>query len=80
MLAFCTVLDTVSPLSCEEKVRLLTAYNDTTADYAAAVGEMTRFHISAELLERLRVIAEKARKASEVARLELDRHIKEHGC
>lgn len=73
-------LDTVSPLSCEAKVRLLTAYHDTTAEYAAAVGEMTRFHISAELLERLRGIAEEARKASEAARLKLDRHITEHGC
>ena len=65
---------------CEEKVRLLTAYHDATAEYSAAVGDMARFHISTDLLKRLRGIAEEGRKASEAARLELDQHIAEHGC
>jgi hypothetical protein len=67
---------------CEEQARLLTVYRAKVAAYSASVNDLTltRGKILKEDYDRLADVAEKARTASEVARLALGRHTQSHGC
>jgi hypothetical protein len=67
---------------CEQKQKLITAYSDSIAGYAAAVNDLhiTRRKSLKKDYERLRLLAEDARETVEGARLALDWHTQEHGC
>lgn len=67
-------------LRCEEKLRLLVAYQQPTSAYCSAVSNMMILRISEEEFARLRDAAEKARRDSVAARDALEQHVKEHGC
>jgi hypothetical protein len=67
---------------CEKRARLLTFYRSTVSIYSASVNDLTlmRSMITLQEYSRLSAAVEKARMASETARLALDRHMEEHGC
>ena len=67
---------------CEEKGRLLQAYNDATREFSERVAAMNaKIGITQkkdyELLERA---VEDARLKSEQARIAYERHVADHGC
>jgi hypothetical protein len=71
-----------TPAGCEERSRLLQAYNDATREFSERVSALnarigvTQKH-EYELLERA---AEDARLKSEQARIAYERHVADHGC
>ena len=67
---------------CEEKTKLIEAYKVSVANYSTAVNDLnlTRGKISKPEYDHLLSNSEKARTASESARLELERHTRNHGC
>ena len=65
--------------NCEDKLRLLVAYQMATDAYSKAVSELVTARPKAEYDELSRV-AEQARYASMDARDRLERHKEEHGC
>ena len=71
-----------TPMSCEEKARLVRLYNVATVGFSAAVKELNRRIGTSpkEEYERLTRISNEARVQSEQARLALERHIADHGC
>jgi hypothetical protein len=67
---------------CAVKSSLLDYYKEATAAYSAAVKQLQK---SIDMQERsaredLRKIAEDRRSQSEQSRLELEQHIRSHGC
>jgi hypothetical protein len=67
---------------CDEKARLLRALTVADSDYGRAVAvlhEMLGIMRKADY-QRLTRFSEEARRKSEQARVELDRHVSEHGC
>jgi len=69
-------------MSCEEKRRLATEYEATTAKFSDAVTELRKkMGTSAkEEYQRLDRAANEARVKSEQARLALEQHISAHRC
>jgi hypothetical protein len=69
-------------MSCEEKKRLATEYESTTAKFAEAVADLRKkMGTSAkEEYQRLDRAANEARVRSEQARLALEQHVSAHGC
>ena len=67
-------------MKCEEKERLLAAYQKGIALYSLALAQMVDGIRASKPYEDLRELTENARMKSENARLELDAHISEHGC
>ena len=69
-------------MACEEKGRLLAAYELATKQFAASVTDLhqkTGVSKKAEYDQLQRVSAE-ARNKSEQARLALEQHVSTHGC
>jgi hypothetical protein len=67
---------------CEERSRLLQAYNDATREFSDRVSALNaRIGVTPkheyDLLERA---AEDARLKSEQARIAYERHVTDHGC
>jgi len=69
-------------MPCKQQTLLLNVYRAKVTAYSASVNDLsvTRGKIQIQEYERLLVVSDKARIASEAARLALDRHSKEHGC
>ena len=69
-------------MNCEEKNRLATEYESSTAKFAEAVAELRKkMGTSAkEDYDRLDRAANEARVKSEQARLALEQHIAAHRC
>ena len=69
-------------MACEEKERLLAAYQRTTEKFSHAVTELHhKIEISSqEEYQRLQRVADEARVHSERARLALESHSAAHGC
>ena len=67
---------------CEEKSRLVLAYEATTKNFAASITELQQKMgtSSKDEYERLRRIVDETRVKSEQSRLALEQHIAEHGC
>jgi hypothetical protein len=67
---------------CKEQTLLLNVYRAKVVAYSASVNDLTvmRGKISKEDYDRLADVTDKARTASEAARLALYRHTQEHGC
>ena len=67
---------------CSDKRRLLEAYQKSTTEFADRLTALNdRIGTSTKTeYEPLRHSVDEARVASEHARLELERHIQEHGC
>ena len=68
--------------SCVKKQDLAKSYDIAMKDYARAVAMLRRHKgtMPTEDYDRLRTYSLKMRSDCESARLELDRHIVEHGC
>jgi hypothetical protein len=68
--------------SCEEKARLATEYNVTTAAFSEAVKQLHQRIGTSPKKEytRLTQISNEARVQSEQAQLALEKHIAAHGC
>jgi len=66
--------------SCEEKLKLLIAYQQLTHAHSTAVGDMALINLSGAEYEQRKAAADKARIAAVDARKQLDLHIAEHGC
>ena len=68
--------------NCEEKTRLLIAYQATREKYSTAVSELAKKMGTTPKLEydNLHRLAEQARYESLDARDRLERHTAEHGC
>jgi hypothetical protein len=66
----------------EEQIRLLNLYKASVSNYSTSVNDLTvtRGKTSKHDYDRLVALRDKARTASEVARLALDRHTWEHAC
>ena len=69
-------------MRCEEKTKLIKAYKVSVANYSTAVNDLnlTRGKISKPEYDRLFLMSETARTASEEARLDLDRHTQKREC
>jgi uncharacterized protein YjcR len=69
-------------MNCDEKQRLMNAYEAATSQYSKAVTEcQQKLGISTQDKYReLQRTAEQARLDSEKARRELETHAKSHGC
>jgi hypothetical protein len=68
-------------MSCETRARLLKLYSNRTREFVDQVWKTRREPKPEEQrLDGLVLEAEKARKAAEEAREELNRHCEEHGC
>lgn len=69
-------------MRCEEKHKLIEAYKSSVVNYATAVNDLnlTRGKTSKAEYDRLLVSSETTREISEIARLALDRHTREHDC
>jgi hypothetical protein len=67
---------------CEEKLRLTEQYQTANAAFSGAVQMLVRNMgtVSREEHERLRRNSEQMRLESEAGRLNLMRHIEQHGC
>jgi hypothetical protein len=67
---------------CEEKIRLLKAYDQTATDFAERVNTMNRDggKTSKDEYETMLMAVERARLTSESARLALDQHVMTHRC
>ena len=72
----------IIPENCEEKMRLLVAYQTATDAYSKAVAELvTKMGVTRKAeYEALNTAAEQTRYASLDARDRLERHKAEHGC
>ena len=71
-----------TPAGCEERSRLLQAYNDATREFSDRVSALNaRIGVTPkheyDLLERA---SEDARLKSEQARITYERHVADHGC
>ena len=69
-------------LGCDERARLLNEYNSATMAFSASVAELVQkpgTTLEGEY-KRLKNAADQARIATEQARLNLEKHIAEHGC
>ena len=69
-------------LGCDERARLLNEYNSATMAFSASVAELVQkagTTLQGEY-NRLKNAADQARIAAEQARLNLEKHIAEHGC
>jgi hypothetical protein len=71
-----------TPAGCEERSRLLQAYNDATREFSDRVSALNaRIGVTPkheyDLLERA---SEDARLKSEQARIAYERHAADHGC
>jgi hypothetical protein len=69
-------------VECEERDRLLLAFQTSVNGYSAAVDELQQFRSIAmkSAYEDLKSISEDARIRCETDRLKLERHMLEHGC
>jgi hypothetical protein len=69
-------------MACEEKGRLLTAYEAATNKFAASVTELHQKMGTSPKAEydRLQSISAEARDKSEQSRLALEQHVAAHGC
>jgi hypothetical protein len=67
---------------CEEQARLLNFYRSTVSAYSATVNDLALVRGNATLQEysSLLAVSERARTASETARLALEQHKYDHGC
>lgn len=72
----------ISKANCEEKTRLLVAYQTATEKYSTAVSELVKkMGITPKPdYDKLHRLAEQARYESLDARDRLERHTEEHGC
>jgi ABC-type transporter Mla subunit MlaD len=68
--------------NCEDKLRLLMAYQAATEAYSKAVSELaTKIGVTRKAeYDKVNRAAEQARYASMDARDRLERHTAEHGC
>jgi len=69
-------------MNCEEKSRLATEYESSTAKFSEAVTDLRKKTGTSakEEYQRLDRAANEARVKSEQARLALEQHIAAHGC
>lgn len=69
-------------MNCEEKNRLATEYESSTAKFSEAVAELRKKMGTSgkEEYERLDRAANEARVKSEQARLALEQHVATHRC
>ncbi len=67
---------------CEEKQRLLVAYDESAAHFAECVSRLSHHAGSTAKTdyEEMLITAERARLSSENARLMLDQHVMKHRC
>jgi hypothetical protein len=67
-------------LTCEEKTRLATEYDTTTAKFSEAVRELRRKAGTSpkDEYDRLERVCNEARMKSEQARLDLEQHVAAH--
>ena len=70
------------PRVCPERTELVIKFQKATQDYSNAVYELSKKISKADRVESSQLIAasETARVQSEFARVELEDHIKRHGC
>ena len=75
---FCTI----DSLECDEKVRLLNGYRLGAQEFLTSITELQNRlgTVPKREYERLRRVTETNRMKSEQARLELERHLADHGC
>ena len=68
--------------NCEEKKKLLMAYEEATKDYSQAVWKLTRAvgEMAYSNYEALKADTAKARERSEKARQRLMEHVRTHKC
>jgi hypothetical protein len=71
-----------TPVSCEEKARMVRDYDNATLAFSNAVQEMHRKIGTSprDEYQRLERISHEARVRSEQARLALEQHIATHRC
>jgi hypothetical protein len=69
-----------TPMTCEEKLRLLVDYQRLTVEHSRSIGNMAVRGMTTGDYERMASQTEKARFAVAEARNRLNRHIAEHGC
>jgi hypothetical protein len=69
-------------MDCEEKRRLINRYGEAVRNYSTTVADLnlTRGKVLKGEYERLRTLSEQARRTSDKARADLERHVAEHGC
>jgi hypothetical protein len=69
-------------MTCDEKVLLQRRYARATGMYTDALTFLSARigTVDKQEYERLRYIAERFRKASDYARMELEKHTADHGC
>ena len=67
---------------CDEKMRLLNAYDQAATEFSERVNTLTREigKVSKDEYDGMLLVVEKARLASEHARLMLDQHVMKHRC
>jgi hypothetical protein len=67
-------------MPCREQTRLFNVYRAKVAAYSTCVNDLTLMcgKVTVQEYVRLLAAADRARTASEVARLALDRHMEEH--
>lgn len=67
-------------MTCEEKTRLATEYDTTTAKFSEAVRELRRKAGTSpkDEYDRLERVCNEARMKSEQARLDLEQHVAAH--
>jgi hypothetical protein len=66
--------------TCNEKLRLLIAYQKSISGHSDAIGKLVVRDISPAEYQRLSAIAERARLTAQQTRDQLNSHIAEHGC
>ena len=67
---------------CDDKLRLLTVYDQSTAQFSERVSTLTRDvqKLSKDEYETTLLAVERARLNAEAARLALDQHVMTHRC
>ena len=66
--------------TCDEKMRLLIAYQKSTSAHSHAIRKLVVVDIPPPEYRRLSAIAERARLVALQTRDQLNSHIAEHGC
>jgi hypothetical protein len=69
-------------LCCDERERLLNGWSNAVEAYSVAVKDLSRSAVKLPLREyaTLKAATEDARWISEIARLALETHKRDHGC
>ena len=70
----------ISPMPCDDRIRLLDAYMAAVDHHAVTVSELAKTYGKGMAFKEAFAIAELAEKDAETARLALREHTETHGC